>query len=153
VIEKLMPGVPHRVRSAIAGTAVVGLLTAGLLLRMPLLLVAAVAVLWMWWPFGRQQIAAAVQEGFAKALRSPGAQKAAYVVTGSRRFFDPMPETVPAEVVTRTAKPRRDPFPAADGPDMQDRDATTPGPASVQGEAQMESTSLVEVVPRARTQL
>jgi DNA segregation ATPase FtsK/SpoIIIE, S-DNA-T family len=111
MIEKLLPRVPSRIRSAIAGTIVVGLLAAGLLARMPLLLIVAVVVMWMFWPFGRAQLAAAVQDGVSRALRSPGAQKAAYVVTGSRRFFDPMPDTAPAEVVTRDKPPRQRPFP------------------------------------------
>ncbi len=140
MIEKLMPGVPRRLRDLIAGTATVALIAAGLLARIPWLIVAGVVVLWMWWPYGRQQIKTAAKNSAVRALRSPNMQKAAYVVTGSRRFFDPMPQTVPAEVVTSGGKATRGrPFPAADHPgaappgrpvDTPDMPPTQAGPAA-----------------------
>jgi S-DNA-T family DNA segregation ATPase FtsK/SpoIIIE len=123
MIEKFMPNIPARIRSAAAGTIVVALLAAGLLLHKPWLIVVAVVVLWMFWPFGRRQVTAAVRDGVTQALRSPRMQTAAYVVTGSRRFFDPMPDTTPAEVVSPGKPPRQRPFP--DGRATQ----PTPGPA------------------------
>ena len=108
MIEKLMPNVPPKIRSTIAGTVVVALFTVGLLLRSPIALIVGAIVLWMWWPFGRQQITAAVHEGMARAFKAEGMRTAAYVVTG-RRIGDPMPNTVPAEVVVETAGGTRRP--------------------------------------------
>lgn len=98
MISKLMPNVSPRTRSLVAGAVTVSLLAAGLLLRMPLLLLVGGLVLWVGWPFGRQLVISLVQEGAEKALRSQAARTTAYVITG-RTFEQPMPATQPVEVV------------------------------------------------------
>jgi S-DNA-T family DNA segregation ATPase FtsK/SpoIIIE len=83
----------------VASAVCVALLAAGLLLRMPLLLILGGAVLWAWWPGGRAQVVTAVRDGVNRATSTPAAAKAVYVATGRRVDTSPMPATTPAEVV------------------------------------------------------
>jgi S-DNA-T family DNA segregation ATPase FtsK/SpoIIIE len=92
----------RRYRPMLAAAGCVALLTAGLLARMPILLVAAAVVLWLWWPDGRAQVVdavrSAVRSGVDRATADPAVATAVYVATG-HRVETPIPATAPAEVV------------------------------------------------------
>jgi S-DNA-T family DNA segregation ATPase FtsK/SpoIIIE len=80
----------------------VALFTAGLLLRMPILLIGGAVVLWLWWPGGRRQLVDGVREAFAgkvqRVATDPAVAKVVYVATG-KWVETPMPATAPAQVV------------------------------------------------------
>lgn len=95
---KTWQAAPSALRVVAPAVGCVGLFTAGLLLRAPLLIILGVVVLWKFWPQGRAQVTTAVRDGVSKATSSPVVATAVYVATG-HRVESPMPDTVPAEVL------------------------------------------------------
>lgn len=89
---------PSWMPPAVAAAGGIALMAAGLLAGVPVLIVAGLAVVWFWWPQGRDILATAARDGMTRAVKSPATAKAIYVVTG-RQVAPPMPATIPAQVV------------------------------------------------------